>query len=89
MNKELKAIKMDNRDERVHLASTTENAETLAWFAGDLDPLVLLSLVKNPLFDRYMFDRMPFTQQNKKNKDEFWIWTEIMEALLGSKVVTL
>ena len=89
MNNELKAIQMDNRDERAHLASTTESVDTLAWFSADLDPVVLLAMVRNPLFNRYMFDRMPFKLQKKSGKDEFWIWSDIMEALLGSKVVTL
>jgi len=93
MNNELKAITMDNRDERAHLATTTEQVDTLAWFSGDLDPVVLLAMVRNPLFNRHMFTRSPLaTLVNKKLKKEIqevWVWSEIMEALLGSKVVTL
>ena len=83
MNNELKAIKMENRDERAHLATTTKHVDTLAWFSGDLDPVVLLAMVRNPLFDRHMFTRSPIAtlvnKQLKKEKQESTFLQRIQE----------
>ena len=73
MNEELKSINMNNPNERALLALTTKNFKTLNWLAPDIELQVKLNIIKNPLFNRDLFERI--------NYDEL----EIKEELLKTK----
>ena len=65
MNDEINSINMESRDERSLLALTTKNIGTLNWFIPDVDKMVRLSIIKNPLFNREIFEKI----KNDKNGD--------------------
>lgn len=58
MNQELKSINMEDRNERSYLAENTLNLETLLWFIPDTESMVRLSVVKNPLFNREIYQKL-------------------------------
>jgi len=76
MNDEINSINMESWDERSRLALTTKNIGTLNWFIPDVDKMVRLSIIKNPLFNREIFEKINYKEY------------ELTKALLKTNFLT-
>ena len=83
MNEELKSINMNNPNERALLALTTKNFKTLNWLAPDIELQVKLNIIKNPLFNRDLFERINYDELEIK---EGYIYINNKISMMQKKI---